>query len=345
MPDGSTIGYILCFLCLIFASAFFSASEMAVCSVNKIHIITSAENGNKKAKKVLALTEHFDETLTVLLIANNIVNISCTTLATVLASDIARATSGLNQATAVTIATFATTVVIILFGEIIPKSFGKACNEKYITAVGGILVVVSKILKPLTVMFKAISGTMAKLFLKNATEEPTVTEDELQGIVDSLPDASNNFDEDTAKLVSNAMKFSDASVSDILIPWDKVCKISSDMKTEQIAEFLKECKHSRLPVVGRNGDIKGILRIRSFFKTYISKHKNVVLASVMDRPFYCSNEKSLDEMLRTLSSHKRNLAIIRDKEDKIQGIVTVEDILETLVGQIYDENDQEVSEQ
>lgn len=345
MPDGSTIGYILCFVFLIFASAFFSASEMSLCTVNKIHIMTDAESGDKKAKRALNLIERFDETLTVLLIANNIVNISCATLATVLASSVAKATVGINQATAVTIATFATTVIIILFGEILPKSFGKACSEKYITTVGGILVITSAILKPLTLLFKAISGTMAKLFLKNAKEEPTVTEDELQDIVDSLPDSPNDFDEETAKLVSSAMKFSNASVSDILIPWDKVCKISSGMKTEQLASILKECKHSRLPVVGRNGEVKGILRIRNFFKAYISKRKNVVLASVMDRPFYCNEDKPLDEMLRILSTHRRNLAIIRNRDDEILGIVTVEDILETLVGQIYDENDQEAAEQ
>ena len=344
MPDGSTIGYILCFVFLIFASAFFSASEMALCSVNKIHIITSAEGGNKKAKRALNLIEGFDETLTVLLIANNIVNISCATLATVLAYDIAEMSAKIDQATAVTIATFATTVIIILFGEILPKSFGKACSEKYLTAVGGILVVTSAILKPLTLLFKAISGTMAKLFLKNTEEEPTVTEDEFQDIVDSLPEANNDFDEDVAKLVSSAMKFSNATVTDILIPWDKVVKLSSGLKTEQIAEFLNTCKHSRIPVVGRNGDVKGVLRIRNFFKAYISKRKNVVLASVMDRPFYCDEDKALDDMLKILSAQRRNLAIIRNRDGEILGIVTVEDILETLVGQIYDETDQEVAE-
>ena len=344
MPDGSTIGYILCFVFLIFASAFFSASEMALCSVNKIHIMTNAESGDKKAKRALYLTDRFDETLTVLLIANNIVNISCATLATVLASDIAAVTVGINQATAVTIATFVITVVLILFGEILPKSFGKACSESFLTAVGGILVFTSAILKPLTLLFKAISGTMAKMFLKNTKEEPTVTEDEFQDIVDSLESSPIDFDKDVAELVSSAMKFSNASVMDILIPWDKVVKLSSLMKTEQIAEFLKTCKHSRIPVVGRNGDVKGILRIRNFFKAYISKRKNVVLASVMDRPFYCNEEKTLDDMLKILSSSRRNLAIIRNRDNEILGIVTVEDILETLVGQIYDETDQEVAE-
>lgn len=345
MPDGSTIGYILCFAFLIFASAFFSASEMSLCSVNKIHIMTNAENGDKKAKRALKLIEEFDETLTVLLIANNIVNISCATLATVLASSFANASESVSKATAVTIATFATTVVIILFGEILPKTFAKACSEKYLTAVGGILVITSTLLTPLTLFFNAISGTVARFFLKNTKEEPTVTEDELQDIVDSLDDSDNDFDEDTAKLVSSAMKFSNKSVSDIIIPWEDVIKVSSGMKTEQIAEMLKECKHSRLPVVARNGDVKGILRIRSFFKAYISKRKNVVLASVMDRPFYCNEDKPLDEMLRHLSAHRRNLAIIRNRDDEILGIVTVEDILETLVGQIYDENDQEVAEE
>lgn len=345
MPDGSSIiGYIISFLLLIMGSAFFSASEMSISSVNRIHMITAADNGDRKAKRVLYIIENYEQALTVLLIGNNIVNIGCATLATVLAAQVAAGSTGVGESVAITVSTIITTVVILFMGEIIPKCYAKSCNEKFAMNVSAILIFLMKVLKPLSLAFTAFSNVVTKPFLKNVKEAPTVTEDELYEIVDSIVENENDFDEDTATLVQSAIKYSGKTVEDILIPWDEVLKIKSNMKTAEILEVVKDSNHSRLPVVGRDGKLKGILRIRSFLKAYIRGRKNVVLASVMDRPFYAEAQMPIDDMLERLSSHKRNLAVVRDDDDNILGIVTVEDILETLVGKIYDEDDHKEDE-
>ncbi len=341
MPDGSIGGYLIGFLLLLFASAYFSASEMSLSSVSKIHMMTAADNGKRGASRALYLLEHFDETLTALLIGNNLVNIAFATLATVVASRLSQKALGVTPALAATMATLVSTVVIVFFGEIIPKCYAKACNESFTMATSGILLFITKLLWPFSKFFSAIGRVLTRPFLKNVKEEPTVTEDELKDMVDSIVEGENDFDEDTAELVQSAMKFADLTVRDVMIEWDRVFKISTGMKTAEILEALQNCGHSRVPVVGRDGSCKGVLRIRSFFKAYVTGRKNVVLAGVMDRPFYASPDKSLDDMLTLLSSHRRNLAVVRDKAGTLLGVVTVEDILEKLVGQISDESDRE----
>lgn len=321
---------IILYLVFVFLSAYFSGTEISIASVNRIHMISMHSKGNKAAGRVLAILDRFDEALSVLLIGNNIVNIGCATLAVVIATDILKMP--------ISAATVVTTVIIFVFGEMLPKCFARSCNEKFAMAASGPLLVLMRILKPLSAVFTGLSKLVAKPFEKNAEQEVTMTEDELNDIVDGISE-EDDFDADTGKLVKSALKFSNATVDQILVPWDDVLKISMNMKTPEIVETVKNSPHSRIPVIDRRGNVKGILQIRKFIKSYLKKGGNIVLSSVIDYPYFAGKDVSIDRLLSDMSNHKRNLAFIKDADGSILGIVTVEDILEELVGEIYDEDD------
>ncbi len=329
-PAGSII-YILLFVLLILGSAYFSGTEISLASVNRIHMMSRASKGVKGAKRVLKILDNFDEALSVLLIGNNIVNIACATLATVIAAKVWG-----NGAVAV--ATVITTVVIFLFGEMLPKSFAHSCNERFAEIASGILLFLMKLLKPLSLFFTGISKLVSSPFKRHTENQVTMTEDELTDIVENISE-EDDFDEDTGKLVKSALRFSNKKANEVIVPWDTVQKISTVQKTPEILEIVKQTKHSRIPVIDRKGNIKGILQIRKFLKTYAKLRHNVILASVMDYPYFVDGETPIDEVLTQMSNHRRNLAFVKNEQGKISGILTVEDILEELVGEIYDEDD------
>lgn len=317
---------------LILLSAYFSGTEISFASVNRIHMMSKASRGEKSAKRVLKILDNFDEALSVLLIGNNIVNIGCATLATVIATK-------LWGVKFLPIATVVTTVVIFIFGEMLPKSFAFSCNEKFAQTASGPLLLLMKLLKPFSLFFTALSNLVSKPFKKHTENQVTMTEDELCDIVENISE-EDGFDADTGELVKSALKFSNLKVGEIMVSWDNVEKISNSLKTPQILELVKESVHSRLPVIDRNGNLKGILQIRKFLKAYANqKNKNIILAGVIDYPYYVDCFEPIDEALTEMSNHRRNLAIVRGDDGKIAGIITIEDILEELVGEIYDEDD------
>lgn len=329
--DDSPAGSIILFVLLMLGSAYFSGTEISFASVNRIHMMSRADKGIKSAERVLKILDNFDEALSVLLIGNNIVNIGCATLATVIATEI-------WGTKAVSLSTVITTVVIFIFGEMLPKCFARSCNERFAEAVSASLMVLMKLFKPLSVAFTTLSKAVSKPFKKHAENQVTMTEDELNDIVENISE-EDGFDEDTGRLVKSALHFSDSKAQDVMIPWEDVQKICTNYKTPQILEIVKETVHSRIPVVDRKGNLKGILQIRKFLKAYSKTNHNIILASVMDYPYFVSAELPIDDVLTELSNHRRNLAVVKSDEGEIVGILTVEDILEELVGEIYDEDD------
>ncbi len=325
-------GSIILFLVFILLSAYFSGTEISLASVNRIHMMSKASKGEKAAERVLKILDNFDEALSVLLIGNNIVNIGCATLATVIAA-------GIWGEKVIALSTVVTTVVIFIFGEMLPKSFAHSCNEKFAELSSAPLLFLMKLLKPFSFLFTALSNLVSRPFKKHTENEVTMTEDELNDIVENISE-EDGFDADTGELVKSALKFSNSTVGEIMVPWENVQKISTSLKTPQILEIVKNSVHSRLPVVDRNGNLKGILQIRKFLKTYArQKNKTVILAGVMDYPYYLDFTDPTYEALTEMSNHRRNLAIVRGENSDIVGIITVEDILEELVGEIYDEDD------
>ena len=307
--DDSPAGSIILFVLLMFGSAYFSGTEISFASVNRIHMMSRADKGIKSAKRVLKILDNFDEALSVLLIGNNIVNIGCATLATVIATKLWGTDS-------VSFATVITTVVIFIFGEMLPKCFARSCNEHFAEAVSASLLFLMKLLKPFSITFTALSKLVSMPFRKHAENQVTMTED-----------------------VKSALHFSDSTAKDVMIPWDDVQKICTSYKTPQILEIVKETVHSRIPVVDRNGNLKGILQIRKFLKAYARTKHSIILASIMDYPYFVNADLPIDDALTDLSNHRRNLAIVKNGEGEVLGILTVEDILEELVGEIYDEDD------
>ena len=327
IPTGSIILYLL----LIVFSAYFSGTEISFASVNRIHLMSSASKGSKGAERALYILDNFDEALSVMLIGNNIVNIGCATLSTFIATHV----WGIKSVPA---ATAFTTVVIFVFGEMLPKSFARSCNEQFAETVSGSLVLLMKIFKPLSFFFTLFSAAASKPFAKHIEQEVTMTEDELYDIVENIAE-EDDFDEEKGRLVKSALDFSNATVDSILVPWDDVEKIYMSMKTPQILDLIKGSVHSRLPVIDRRGNVKGILQIRNFIKAYLGRGQNVILSSVIDYPYFARHDISIDDLLSDMSNHRRNLALIKDDDGEILGIVTIEDILEELVGEIYDEDD------
>ena len=329
--DDSPAGSIIFFALLIIASAYFSGSEISLASVNRIHMISRASKGSKGAERVLKILDNFDETLSVLLIGNNIVNIGCATLSAVIAAQI-------WGTAAVSLSAIFTTVILFIFGEMLPKCFARSCNERFAEVASAPLLFLMKLLKPLSVFFTALSSAVSRPFKKHAEEQVTMTEDELNDIVENISE-EDGFDEDTGRLVKSAMKFSSSSAREVMVPWEQVLTIRTSLKTPQILEVIENSVHSRIPIVDREGNIKGILQIRKFLKAYTKFKSNVILASVMDYPYFVNADTPIDELLSEMSNHRRNLAVVKDSDGKILGIITVEDILEELVGEIYDEDD------
>lgn len=328
--DDSPVGNIIIFTILIVMSAYFSGTEISLASVNRIHMISKASKGNKATKRVLYILDNFDEALSVLLIGNNIVNIGCATLATAITAKMG--------AYAVTIATVVATVVIFIFGEVLPKCLARSCNEKFAEVSSGILVVLMKVLKPLSITFTAISKLASRPFKKHTENQVTMTEEELADIVENISE-EDGFDEDKGELVKSALHFSNSLARDIMVPWENVEKISTSSKTNEILQIVKNSVHSRIPVIDRKGNIKGILQIRKFLKSYMKYKSNVILASIIDYPFFINEDMPIDDVLTDMSNHRRNLSFVRNAEGQVIGILTVEDILEELVGEIYDEDD------
>lgn len=329
MDDGPAVSIIL-FVILIVLSGYFSGTEISLASVNRIHMISKASKGKKSAKRVLWLLDNFDEALSVLLIGNNVVNIGCATLATAITLHLG--------AYWVTVATIVATVVIFIFGEILPKSFARSCNEKFAEFSSLPLIILMKVLKPVSIAFTALSALVSKPFKAKAENQVTMTEEELTDIVENISQ-EDGFDEDRSELMKSALEFSSSTAGEVMTPWEKVEYISVALKTPEILKIVKNSIHSRIPVTDRKGNIKGVLQIRNFFKAYMKNRKNVILASIIDYPYYVDANEPIDDVLTEMSNHRRNLSFVRDNDGDVVGILTVEDILEELVGEIYDEND------
>ncbi|MBO4693198.1 MAG: HlyC/CorC family transporter [Clostridia bacterium] len=330
---GSSIALLIFYFCMILFCGYFAGAETALSSVNRIHIMSFSANGNKRADKVLYLLENFDEALSTLLIGNNIVNIACTTAAVVIAG---RVIESFAAAKAAAIATIVTTVLLFFLGEMLPKCYARYCNESFSMSIAPSLIFFMKVLKPLSWFFASLSKIVLKPFGNRINQEVTINEDELQSIVDNISD-KDDFDKETHELVKSALKFADKTAREIMVPWRDVVKIKAGTKIDEIPEIIKGTSHSRIPVMSRSGEVRGILQIRKFMRAYI-KNKHVILASVMDYPYYTKPDINIDDLIRELSNHRRNLAIVK-RGQTLLGVITIEDILEELVGEIYDEDE------
>lgn len=265
---------------MIILSAFFSASETAFSSVNLIRLRQYAEDDRPGAKKALSVAERFDEVLLAILIGNNIVNLASASLATVVATEVLHL-----GASSAPIATAVMTVLIIIFGEILPKSYAKENSESLALSIGSIYYYMIIIMKPLIKIFMILKESVAKLYRKKE-DEPSVTEDELNVIIDTMEE-EGVLQQDEVEMLQSVLDLSETFVKDIMTPRVDVVAVDVHDSTEQIKNVFLEEKYSRIPVYDESRDnIVGILYERDLFSAIIEKGsaKEIIISEVMREP-------------------------------------------------------------
>ncbi len=321
---------IILIILLVAFSAMFSSCETAFSTVNKMRLKNNADQGSAKAAKALRLAESFDNSLTTILIGNNIVNIASTSISTVLFTD-------LFGAKGVGIATVVMTVVVLIFGEILPKTFAKENSEKCAYFFAGPLSALIVLFTPLSFIFTAIKNTVSKLY-SSSEKTPSVTEDELECIINEIGE-EGVLEESESDLVRSALDFDETIVSEILTPRVKVVGVEINSSIEEIKNVFLTEMYSRLPVYEKNIDnIVGIITQKDFFKM-ISENRSDIQNIIQDVVFI-SEFKLINDALHEMQRSKTHMSVIIDQYGGTKGIITMEDIIEELVGEIYDENDE-----
>lgn len=327
--DSNTIMLIAGLAVLFILSAYFSACETAFSSLNRIRLKNLANNGNQRAKKTLQLEERYDQLLSTILIGNNIVNIAAASISTVLFV-------GYFGDLGVTLATGVTTILVLIFGEISPKSIAKELPETYAMFATPSLSVLVWIMTPLNFFFSVWKKMLAKVFKLH--NDDSMTQEELMTIVE---EAQNDGDlsEHEGDLISAAIEFNDLDVNDILTPRVDIISIDLKMSLKEVEELFRYNRFSRLPVLDGNIDnIIGMIHEKDFYSLYYNKTGN--LESIVQEIVYTSPTMKISSLLRQLQSNKTHMAVVIDEYGGTAGIITLEDILEELVGEIWDEHDE-----
>lgn len=321
---------IVAIMLLLVLSSFFSASETAFSSVNATHIRAYADEKRKGARRAKYVLDHFDMALVSFLVGNNLVNIAN---ATICASLFAKLIT--NPTLSNILNTVVMTIIILIFGEIMPKSYAKHHPEKYVLKFSGILYVYLKIIYVIALPFYGLQ----KLFLKNNKETTTVTEDDLEDIVDTMED-QGVLDSENADMIHGALSISEQEVQDILVPRVDMIAVPLDATEEEIKQTFIEYQYSRLPIYdGDKDNIVGVLN----FKDFVSEEyqgKVIDIKTIMQEPLKVTKAMKVDELIQTMQKTKKHLAVVIDEFGGTSGIVTMEDALEEMVGEIYDEHDE-----
>ncbi len=328
--------YLAIAFCLI-CSAFFSGSEIAYTSVNKNRLRKQAEEGNKKAKIATYIADNFDRALSTILIGNNLVNIASASISTMIAISL------IGEEMGTTVATVVMTILLLIFGEISPKIVAKEMNEKFSLGVARILRFLMIVLSPVVWVTVSVVNIISKIWTKNIQEETGITEDELLTIIETVED-EGVIDENQSELLQSALEFSDIEVSEIIVPRVDMLAINIDAMEESVVQTLIEARFSRVPVYQKSIDnIIGVLPVNSLLKQLTSGGKMDIHSLLVDVCFVHKSMK-LPAVLDELKRRKTHLAIVTDEYGGTMGLVTMEDILEQLVGDIWDESDEIVSE-
>ena len=332
MDDGSRLSWLIVIL-LLFAAMYFAAAETAFASVSRTRLKTAADKGDVRAKKALYVTDHFDRAVTTILIGTNIVHLAAAAIVTVQVTRI-------WGVSAVTLSTLLTTLAVFFFGEMLPKSAARKYSERLSLATASSLALLMKLLRPLSALLTAIGNGAAKL--SGTDEEASVTEDELYDIIEDMTE-EGTLDEEQGELISSALHFGDVTVESILTSRVDLAAVDVDMPGEKLNDLIRNCNHSRLPVYeGTIDHIIGILQIRKYIRQYLRKGSDLDLRELLDEAYFVHQSTLIDDLLPVMSKRQLNMAVVTDNYGGTLGIVTVEDILEELVGEIWDEDDRAV---
>ena len=331
--DSDSISLLIIVFCIVM-SAYFSATETAFSSLNRIRIKNLAEKGNQRAALVLHLSENYDSLLSTILIGNNIVNIASASLATMI---FVRA---LGEEAGPSVSTAVTTVVVLIFGEVSPKSIAKESPEAFALFSAPILRVFLVLLTPFNFLFGQWKKLLSHLF--HSQEDRSITEEELLTIVDEVEQAGG-IDQQEGTLIRSAIEFSELEARDVLTPRVDITAVSLDTPKEEIAKIFAQTGFSRIPVYqGTIDHILGILYQKDFHNHVY--HTDQEISSIIRPALYIAEGKLIGELLQDLQKQKSHIAVVLDEFGGTVGIVTMEDILEELVGEIWDEHDEVVEE-
>lgn len=330
--DSGPVMYVV-LIVLIFLSGFFSSSETAYASLNKIRIKSYAENGNKKAKTALDIADRFEEMISAILIGNNVVNIAASSIGTVLA------TAMLGEAYGPLVSTVVMTILVLIFGEVLPKCYGKQNSEFIALNVGGILKFLMKLFSPLIFLLVKLQNLVTKLTSKNkGASEPSVTEEELMYIIENIEE-EGVINEDESELVQSALKFNDITVKEVLTHRVDIAAVDINDDIDNIIDLVIKERFSRMPVYDKTIDkIVGILYTKDLLEEKILG-KEIDLRNMISKPIFVHKTKKIFELLNEFKSNKHHIAIVTDDYGGTMGIVTMEDMLEELVGEIWDEDE------
>ena len=315
---------------LVGFSAFFSASETAFSSLNQIRLKSRAEDGDSSAARVLAMAEQYDKLLSTILIGNNIVNIAAASIGTILFTQMLGAERG------ATMSTIVLTIIVLIFGEVTPKSLAKEMPEKVAKAVSPFLVLLMALMTPLTWLFTQWKKLLGHFV--HSGEADTITEGELMTMVSEAENDGELTDRES-ELIRSAIEFDDVEVEEILTPRVDVVAVEDDIPLEELAQTFAESGYSRLPVYhGTIDNIIGVVHEKDF---YIARLKKATKIDDLVVPtLYTTGSTQISQLLRTLREQHHHLAVVVDEYGGTEGIITLEDILEELVGEIWDEHDE-----
>ena len=329
MEDGSRLPF-LCAVLLLFCAMYFAVAETSFASASRTRLRMAEERGDDRARKALYILDHFDQAISAILVGTNIVHVSTAALVTL----------GVTRRwglSAVSVSTLITTGVVFFAGEMLPKSVAKKYSDKLALSTAGLLVFFMKLFSPVTAFLTWLGGAVSKLTPGDV--EKSVTEEELYDIIEDMTE-EGSLDEEQGELISSALQFGDVSVENVLTP--RVDMVALDIRSshEEILDCIKTTTHSRLPVYEGSVDhIIGILQIRKYIKAYLREGKDLDIRPLLDEVFFIHQSMNIDELLPVMSKRKHNLAVVTDNYGGTLGLVTVEDILEELVGEIWDEDD------
>jgi len=325
MNDGTI--YILIIVSLIL-SAFFSASEVAFATYNRLRMKSLADNGNKTAKLAISLNENYDVFLSTILIGNNIANILGASLTTVLF------VNALGTDLGATMSTIVFTVIVLILCEVSPKTIAKEYPEKFAMFAAPIIQTMIFLLLPLNFFFKYWKKLLSLIFKPN--HKSHLSENELIMIVDEVQE-SGGIDESSGSLIRSAIEFSDLESVDIYTPRIDIVAVANTATNEEIFETFKESGYSRLPVYEENIDhIIGVINYKDFFMVY---KDNLTINEIIKDVLFVTKTKKVKDLLVELQQSKSHMAVVLDDYSGTAGILTLEDILEELVGEIWDEHD------
>ena len=329
MDDGTRSSWLIVTV-LIFLAMYFAVCETAFASVSRPRIRARADKEESNAVNALYVIDNFDRAITTLLICTNITHLAAASVTTVLVTKL----WGISY---VSVSTLVMTLVVFFFGEMLPKSFARKYSERCSLATAGMMRFLMTVFGPLSSLLTWIGNMASKMFSEEA--EVSVTEDELYDIIEDMTE-EGTLDEDQGDLISSALQFQDVTVGSILTSRVDVAAIDIEMSQEEILDLIKRENHSRLPVYKDNIDtVIGILQIRKYIRKVINEGKVDDLRPLLDEPFFVHQSAKIDDVLTVMSKAKMNVAIVTDNFGGTLGIVSVEDILEELVGEIWDEDD------